>query len=115
MLYKGSCHCGNVAYEIEGELKGVMECNCSMCSRKAAKMWFVPRPQLKVTSDESKTREYRFNKHVISHRFCPTCGASVFGMAKNKDGADMVAVNIRCLPDLDLGSVKRVPFDGASR
>ncbi|TGV90191.1 GFA family protein, partial [Mesorhizobium sp. M2D.F.Ca.ET.145.01.1.1] len=24
MLYKGSCHCGKVAFEIEGELEGVV-------------------------------------------------------------------------------------------
>ena len=34
MNYKGSCHCGRVAIEVEGELGGVASCNCSMCQRK---------------------------------------------------------------------------------
>ncbi len=25
MLYKGNCHCGRVAYEVEGEIGGVIE------------------------------------------------------------------------------------------
>ncbi|HXE36967.1 MAG TPA: GFA family protein, partial [Azonexus sp.] len=33
MIYKGSCHCGRVAYEVEGEIKGAVACNCSICSR----------------------------------------------------------------------------------
>jgi len=31
MQYRGSCHCGKVAYEVEGEIKEAMSCNCSMC------------------------------------------------------------------------------------
>ena len=48
MKYKGSCHCGKIAFEVEGELNGAMACNCSMCSRKGSLLWFVPRDQLHV-------------------------------------------------------------------
>ncbi len=41
MKYKGSCHCGKVAFEVEGELNEAMACNCSMCSRKGSLLWFV--------------------------------------------------------------------------
>lgn len=34
MNYKGSCHCGAVAFEVEGEIGQVIDCNCSICSRK---------------------------------------------------------------------------------
>ncbi|RUW44226.1 GFA family protein, partial [Mesorhizobium sp. M1A.F.Ca.ET.072.01.1.1] len=30
MLYKGSCHCGKVAFEVAGELGGAVRCNCSI-------------------------------------------------------------------------------------
>ena len=33
MVYQGSCHCGAVAFEVDGELKQVTDCNCSICSR----------------------------------------------------------------------------------
>jgi hypothetical protein len=64
MIYKGSCHCGQVAYEVEGDLQGVMECNCSICSRKGAKMWFVPLDKLKLLTDERNSASYLFNKHL---------------------------------------------------
>lgn len=37
MLYKGSCRCGKVAFEVEGELSGAISCDCSICSRKGAR------------------------------------------------------------------------------
>ena len=114
MIYKGSCHCGKVAYEVEGELEGVMECNCSMCSRKAAKMWFVPRDKLKLLTPESDTREYRFHKHVISHRFCPVCGIHAYGEASDAKGNRMAMVNVRCLEGVDLESLPVKHFDGRS-
>jgi hypothetical protein len=43
MNYKGSCHCGQIAFEVEGELAQVADCNCSICSRMGALHWFVPR------------------------------------------------------------------------
>ena len=36
MNYKGSCHCGNIAFEVEGEIKGALACNCSLCQRKGS-------------------------------------------------------------------------------
>jgi hypothetical protein len=34
MQYEGSCHCGAVKFEADGELTQANECNCSHCSRK---------------------------------------------------------------------------------
>ncbi|MGR8981112.1 MAG: GFA family protein [Gammaproteobacteria bacterium] len=36
MKHKGSCHCGRIAFEAEGELEQVMDCNCSICSRRGS-------------------------------------------------------------------------------
>ena len=49
-MYSGSCHCGRIAFEVEGEFSEVMECNCSHCSRKGYLLWFVPRSQLRLKS-----------------------------------------------------------------
>jgi len=34
MAIKGSCSCGKISYEIDGELHDATSCHCSMC-RKA--------------------------------------------------------------------------------
>jgi hypothetical protein len=115
MIYKGSCHCGKVAFEVEGELQGAMECNCSICSRKAALMWFVPRDRLKLLTPEDALSTYMFNKHVIKHRFCATCGIHTHGEGVDPKGNVMAAINIRCLEGVDIGSVPVQQFDGRSR
>jgi hypothetical protein len=114
MKYKGSCHCGKVAFEVEGELDGAMSCNCSMCSRKGSLLWFVPRDQLHVVTSEENIGTYTFNKHVIQHRFCQTCGIHPYGEGIDPKGNRMAAINIRCLEGIELESVPVQHFDGRS-
>jgi hypothetical protein len=112
MVYQGSCHCGKVAFEVEGELAGAMACNCSICQRKGILMWFVPRDSLRLLTDESVLATYTFNKHVIKHRFCPHCGIHPFGEAVDPQGNRMAAINIRCLEGIDLNAIPVQHFDG---
>jgi hypothetical protein len=115
MAHKGSCHCGAVAYEVEGEIQGVIMCNCSICHRKGAPLWFVPRANLKITKGADVLRDYLFNKHLIKHRFCPTCGIHTHGEANDPKGNPMAAINIRCLTDIDFDSIAITPYDGRSK
>jgi hypothetical protein len=112
MEYKGSCHCGNVAFEVEGEIKGAMACNCSMCQRRGSLLWFVPREKLRLLTPESAASTYTFNKHVIKHRFCPTCGLHPYGEGKDPKGTVVAAINIRCLESIDLSAVPVHNYDG---
>ena len=114
MIYKGSCHCGKVAFEVEGDLTGAMACNCSICSRKGSLLWFVPRDNLKLLTSEEAVRTYMFNKHVIKHHFCQTCGIHPYGEGVDPQGNRMAAINIRCLEGVDLASVPVQHFDGRS-
>jgi hypothetical protein len=114
MQYRGSCHCGQIAFTVEGEIDQVIECNCSHCSRKGYLLWFVPRGQLLLSVPESNLATYTFNKHVIQHHFCPSCGCAPFGVGVSPSGDKMAAVNARCLEGLELAGLKRVPFDGRS-
>jgi hypothetical protein len=114
MIYKGRCHCGKVAFEVEGEINGAMACNCSICSRKGTLMWFVPREKLRLLTPESEMSTYTFNKHVIKHRFCPTCGIHPYGEGVDPNGNSMAAINIRCIEGIDLASVPVQNYDGLS-
>lgn len=114
MKYRGSCHCGSVSFEVEGELERATACNCSMCSRRGSLLWFVPRDRLNVLSDEKDIGTYTFNKHVIQHRFCPRCGIHVYGEGTGPQGNRMAAVNVRCLEGIDLDALRVEHFDGRS-
>ena len=113
--YAGSCHCGRIRFEVEGEVDSGMACNCSMCSRRGSLLWFVPREQLRLLSDEDAAATYLFNKHVIQHRFCSNGGIHTWGEAVGPGGVPMAAINLRTLEDFDLASVPVKHFDGRSR
>ena len=112
MKYRGSCHCGKVAFEVEGELTGALSCNCSMCSRRGSLLWFVPRDQMKLLTPEKDVTTYTFNKHVIKHQFCPSCGVQPYGEGVDPNGNKMAAINIRCLEDIELENIPLKHFNG---
>lgn len=114
MKYQGSCHCGRVAYEVEGDIDSGMACNCSMCGRRGSLLWFVPRGQLRLTTPEEDASTYTFHKHVIKHRFCAACGIHPFGEGADPKGNAIAAVNLRCIEGLDLDKVPVTHFDGRS-
>jgi len=115
MKSKGSCHCGKVAFEVDGKPDKAMSCNCSICQRKGSLLWFVPRDTLHLLTPEANASTYTFNKHAVKHRFCPACGIHPYGEATDPKGNRMAAVNIRCLEGIDLDAVPVVKFDGRSR
>jgi hypothetical protein len=112
MLYRGSCHCGNITYDVEGELTGAMACNCSICTRKGSLLWFVPRDNLRLAPAAQGVGTYTFNKHKIKHRFCAVCGIHPYADGVDPKGNAMAAINVRCLEDVDLTSLPVKNFDG---
>ena len=111
--YSGSCHCGRIAFEVDGVVDQVIDCNCSLCRRRGGLLWFVPRAALRLSTPESNLSTYTFNKHVLQHRFCSHCGIAPFSEGEKK-GTKMAAINARCLDGLDLSSLKVVKVDGRS-
>lgn len=112
MKYKGSCHCGQVEFEVEGEPEQVMDCNCSICSRKGSLLWFVPREKMLLLSSEQALTDYAFGDRTIKHYFCPTCGIHPFGEGVDPQGNMMAAINVRCLEDLDFSELLVQHFNG---
>lgn len=114
MIHKGSCHCGKVSFEIEGEIVAVVSCNCSICRRKGALLWAAPRDRLRLNAGEEDLGRYRFNRDAIEHRFCRTCGMHPFAEETGDAAETSVYVNVRCLDDIDLKTLEVIEFDGRS-
>jgi len=115
MTHQGSCHCGRIRFEVDGEFTSAMSCNCSICQRKGALMWFVPRAALRLQTPDENASTYTFNQHVIRHRFCPSCGMHPYGEGQGPTGEAMAAINIRCLEGIDLATIPLTHFDGRSK
>lgn len=113
--YSGGCHCGAIKFEVDADLEHTIVCNCSLCSKTGAILTFVPAGKFTLLAGEDNLNDYQFNKKVIHHLFCKTCGMRPFGRGNGPDGSPTVAVNARCLDGVDALSLKPQFFDGASR
>ena len=114
MNHCGSCHCGRIAFEVEGTIDGAMACNCSMCQRRGSLLWFVPHDKFRLLTPEQDVSTYTFNKHVIRHHFCNVCGMQPYGEGIDPKGNRMAAINIRCIEEIDLDKIPVSHFDGRS-
>ncbi len=110
--YTGGCQCGKVRYEVSMDIGEVISCNCSRCGRIGSLLAFAPTQKFKLLAGEGATTDFQFNKHVIHHLFCSTCGVESYARGKRPDGAEMVAINVRCLDGVDLDSLKIKKFNG---
>jgi hypothetical protein len=111
--YSGGCHCGAVRYEVSADIVEVMSCNCSRCAKLGWLLTFVPAGDFKLVSGDDATSDYQFNKKNIHHLFCSTCGIESYARGKRpNDGADVVAINVRCLDGVDPNSFKVKKVDG---
>ena len=80
-MYKGSCLCGGVSYELRGELGPIVFCHCSRC-RKAQGTAFgtnspVQKNEFHLLSGQELLTEYESSpgKHRV---FCGRCGSPVY-------------------------------------
>ena len=112
--HNGGCHCGRVRYEVKTALETVISCNCSICQKTGMILTFVPAQDFTLVSGESELTDYQFNKKVIHHLFCSNCGVRSYGRGMGPGGREMVAINVRCLDNIDLASITPMPFDGKS-
>ncbi len=113
--YVGGCHCGAVRYRVQADLsQPVISCNCSICGRSGSLLTFAPASSFQLEKGEDALRDYQFNKKVIHHLFCSTCGVRSFSRGTGPDGKESVAINVRCLDDVDPSSLSVHHYDGKS-
>ena len=108
----GSCHCGALRWNFDGDPDSATSCNCTVCRRYGA-LWIygwedevvtVRGPSLVYSRDVS-----------IGFHFCPTCGGLAYfrGLRADEQGRRRTAVNLRMIDDPD--AVAGLPirhFDG---
>jgi hypothetical protein len=112
--YHGSCQCGAVDFDVDLDLSHTATCNCSRCRRLGSVLAFAAGEAFTLNSGSDNLTEYQFNKHLIHHQFCKTCGVQGFSFGATPDGRQMVAVNVNCLDGVDARSLPSEAFDGAA-
>lgn len=108
--YRGGCHCGRTRFEVEGDLRRVTECNCSICARAAFLHWRIEPAQLRMLTPWENLSVYVWGTGRARHYFCPTCG--VAPLRNPRSAPDKISVNARCIEGVDLAKLQVEHFDG---
>lgn len=112
--YEGSCHCGKVKFEVEAQIDHVRVCDCSICRRRGALNFRVPKEALKLLTPWAELSLYEWGSKTAKDFFCPVCGILPFRRPSDptteelKHGIepfDGWAVNVRCLEGVDVESL----------
>ena len=106
----GSCHCGNVRFEVDGDPEDLEVCNCSLCARGGYVQWYVSPDSFRLLTPEENLATYRFGTMTSLNHFCRDCGMAPFRVPRSDP--DKIAVNVRCLEGVDAESLSVERFDG---
>ena len=85
------------------------------CGRAGTLLMPAPPSAFTLRSGGEALTDYQFNKHAIHHLFCSKCGIKSFARGVGKDGGEMVAINTRCLDEVDPDKLNVQRFDGRAR
>ncbi len=112
--HEGGCHCGKVRFKTIVSLENIIACNCSICAKQGLWLAFTGAEQFELASGKDDLADYHFGSGTINHLHCRHCGVESFARGENPDGSKMVAINVRCLDDVDIDDLKPTPYDGKS-
>ena len=114
-MHKGSCLCGQVAYEVSGPIGPVIMCHCSRC-RKAGGSAFatngiVAARDFRFVKGEEGLRYYTLpdGRHRV---FCGNCGSAI--LSRRDALPDIVRVRMGTL-DTPLGGTPEMHIFVASK
>lgn len=94
-MYKGSCLCGAVKFEITGSIRNIVYCHCSQC-RKAQGSAFatngiVASEHFHLLAGEDKLTGYESTPGQTKY-FCKICGSPI--ISKTKIKPDQVRIRL---------------------
>jgi hypothetical protein len=85
-MHTGSCLCGHVTFQIEGDLAAPDACHCRAC-RKHSGHYFVStdvkKAGIRIMGEDRLT--WFASSDKVRRGFCATCGSSLFWAPQNRD------------------------------
>ena len=104
-MYKGSCLCGSIQFELDGDVSDIIHCHCSLCRKASGSAYatngFINAEDLRLTDKNSTLTFYESSEGKRKY-FCRTCGAPIF--SSNSQSPDRYRLR---LGSLDSGICER--------
>jgi hypothetical protein len=120
MTVTGSCHCGKIAFEIDGEIPPKLtRCTCSFCAKRGHLYAYYEPQQFKLTAPAAEDAVYRWQTKMVAHHFCSACGCGTYSDSPDfqRDGTwdgktRRIGVNARLFDDFDAAEAPVQVIDG---
>lgn len=115
--YEANCHCGAIKYKVNTpslETQKVTNCNCSICCKNGYLNVYPKRTDVVFHCGEDHIKGYLFGEKKCVHKFCPTCGSSLF-VDPHMDDPELMVVNVRMFKDMDVDKLDLWKYDGFNR
>ena len=84
-MHRGSCLCESIRFEIESDLKAVVNCHCRFCSKAHGApfttLLFMPFSGLRIAAGEELIARYHLEKANADRCFCAKCGTRLYNHA----------------------------------
>ncbi len=112
-VVSGSCHCGNVAFEVAVENKiseySSRVCDCEFCSKHGAAYLSDNNGKLTVTANsQSSINKYKQGSGIADFLLCTNCGVLI-GVIYEEHGSVYGAINTKGFPlNTELGEDQAV-------
>ncbi|ARV75622.1 GFA family protein [Vibrio campbellii] len=80
-MYKGSCLCGSIQFELDGVVTDIIHCHCSLCRKASGSAYatngFINAQELKLTDRDNTLTFYESSEGKRKY-FCKSCGAPIY-------------------------------------
>lgn len=118
MLIHGSCHCGNIAFDLAWNPDPpeipARACGCSFCLKHGGVWTSNPKGELRIrVQDPSAVSKYAFGTHTADFHVCGRCGVAPV-VTSTLDGRLYAVVSVNAFDNVDPSLLRRAPvsFDG---
>lgn len=94
-MYKGSCLCGSVAFEVRGALTSPSACHCGQCRKQSGHYWSATNAndaEFKLTTQDGL--RWFSASDTAKRGFCARCGSFLFW---KRQGSDRIAISMGSL------------------
>jgi hypothetical protein len=105
MTITGECFCGNIQYQIDGNLKDARSCHCSRCrkafSAQASAYALVEPKEFRWTQGSELLSSYE-SQPGFGLQFCSNCGSTLCGTYQG----EVRGITLGCLndnPEIEIG------------
>jgi hypothetical protein len=94
-MHTGSCLCGAVTLQVEGDLGSAEACHCTQCRKWTGHILISTEvPNSALTIDGAEHVTWYPSSEKVRRGFCAKCGASLFFDPVDKDKHDWIGISM---------------------